>query len=359
MSNSVWTVIFAIGAAQGLFLCGALLLRRAPNRSATRLLAAVVGVATAMIGVGALIPTLPDRSGQLLSYLHINSELALGPLLLLFARALVDPDRRLVRRDALHFLPLVLGVIVWGSTWAVLGDVGRRDALFDHQTVVPLFLLFKASWLFGYIAMTYRTLSCDARISRLHVAGRRQVQLNWLRNGLLAVAVLAGTIYLAAFAERFGFGVPLRADPYGSLILAVAIYLVSLMVLLRPWILALRVRPTPDRRWKADVARLTAHLEERQPWRQPDLTLGDLSSALGLTKNQLSAAIHEGLNTTFYTLVNRYRLAEFERLARHPSWRDRSVLDLAFEAGFNSKASFYRLFREIHGTTPTAFRRAI
>ena len=47
--------------------------------------------------------------------------------------------------------------------------------------------------------------------------------------------------------------------------------------------------------------------------------------------------------------------AEFERLARNAENRDRSVLELAYDAGFNSKASFYRLFRRTHGTTPTAF----
>jgi AraC-like DNA-binding protein len=35
------------------------------------------------------------------------------------------------------------------------------------------------------------------------------------------------------------------------------------------------------------------------------------------------------------------------------------VLELAYAAGFNSKASFYRLFRRSHGTTPTAFLREI
>ena len=85
----------------------------------------------------------------------------------------------------------------------------------------------------------------------------------------------------------------------------------------------------------------------------------DLAGTLGWSENRLSAVIGEGLGTTFYALLNRYRLGEFERLARDPELRHRSVLELAYEAGFNSKASFYRVFRESHGTTPTAFRKAI
>ena len=45
MSETFWKIVFAVGAAQGVFLCGALLLRRARNRAATRVLALIVGVA--------------------------------------------------------------------------------------------------------------------------------------------------------------------------------------------------------------------------------------------------------------------------------------------------------------------------
>ena len=69
--------------------------------------------------------------------------------------------------------------------------------------------------------------------------------------------------------------------------------------------------------------------------------------------------INEGLGTTFYDLVSRYRLAHFERLAGDEALRDRTVLDLAFESGFNSKASFYRVFRRVHDTTPSAYRKGL
>jgi AraC-like DNA-binding protein len=359
MSETFWKIVFAVGAAQGVFLCGALLLRRAKNRAAARLLAVIVGVATTMIVAGAATAALPSPFDGLLVFLNINTELALGPLLLLFAHSLLDPDRRLSRRDGLHFLPLALGMIAWGSAWAALGEVGRREAFLDHHLTVPLYMLFKVGWLFSYIAVTYRALRCDSRISRLHAVGRRPVDLAWLRHGLLVLAGMAGLIYVNDFAGRFGLKQPIQADPFGSLVLAVMIYMVSLMVLQRPWILALRLRPVAANGWNGEVARLTALLERERPWRRPDLSLRDLGRALGSSDNRLSTVIQEGLGTSFYALVSRYRLAEFERLARDPGLRHRSVLDLAYEAGFNSKASFYRVFRESHGTTPTAFRRAI
>ncbi len=98
-------------------------------------------------------------------------------------------------------------------------------------------------------------------------------------------------------------------------------------------------------------------LEADRPWLDPDLDLAQLAALMEWPENHLSRVINEDLGSNFYGLLARYRLAQFETLARDPDARDRSVLDLAMDAGFNSKASFYRAFRQRHGaTTPAAFR---
>jgi AraC-like DNA-binding protein len=355
--SGFWTLVFAVGAAQGVFLCGALVLRKAGNRSSTRLLAGLAAVATTMIVAGALGGALPARFAYLVSFLNINSELAIGPLLLLFARSLVDPTRRLHRRDGVHFLALVAGMALWAVTWVVLGDADRRIALLANGLVVPVYMAFKVGWLLCYLVAAYRTLD-DARLAGVHAGGRRRVPLGWLRHALLALGAMAAAIYAVSFAQRFGVEMPFEADPLGSLVLAALLYLVSLMVLQRPWVLALRPRPDADDRSADEAARLTAYLESGKPWLRPDLTLADLAETLGSTENRLSTAIRDGLDTSFYALLNRYRLAEFERLAGDPALEHRSVLELAYEAGFNSKAAFYRAFRDTYQMTPTAFRAA-
>ncbi len=359
MSEQVWTVIFAIGITQGLFLCGALFWRKSRNPAATRRLAAIVAAGTLMIGGEAVRQVLPPTPALFLVFMMINLELVFGPLMLLFAQALLDPQRKLRRAELLHFAPLALGMLGWGVAWLWLDDDVRHDAALDHPVLVPLYMVLKASWFFGYVAATYRVLRNDERISRLHAAGRRPVELSWLRKGLLFVAALVGMIYVNDFGSRLGLD--LSGDAvFGSLVIGVILYLMSLMVLQRPWILALRLRPSAeDPRLANDVARLREYLEQERPWRNPELSLGDLAGELRLSENRLSELLRNGLDTSFYALLNRLRLEEFERLAREPGRREASVLELAFEAGFNSKASFYRVFREAHGTTPGVFRRAI
>jgi AraC-like DNA-binding protein len=112
-------------------------------------------------------------------------------------------------------------------------------------------------------------------------------------------------------------------------------------------------------RYADDMRKLEQHLEQERSFLDPELTARRLAENLGVTENRLSAVLNDGMQTSFYDLVAGYRLAEFDRLARDADNRGRSVLELAYAAGFNSKASFYRLFRRSHGTTPTAFLKEV
>ena len=57
--------------------------------------------------------------------------------------------------------------------------------------------------------------------------------------------------------------------------------------------------------------------------------------------------------------MNGYRVAEFKRLIALPDSEQFTILALAFDAGFNSKATFNAAFRKAAGTTPSAYKKAL
>ena len=358
MSEEVWDVVSAIGVAQGCFLVGALLLQRRANRRVARTLALLVATLTLIILGEALARRLDASPALFVVCININTELLIGPLLLLFVRSVLDPDRPVGHHALLWFLPWALGVASWVALASELRDLPGALAEIHALPLTTRFVLFKACFLIAFVVATYRTLAKGLRTRRRFVAGRQEVGVEWLQYWLIGLSVVPAVIYVLDLLERSGFELGGAADRIGSLLLAAMIYLVSLLLLLRPWLLSLTPRPNEPTRWASEAARLTAYLERERPWLEPDLALGDLARAMATTENRLSALLSEGLGTTYYALLTRYRLQEFELLARNPAWRDRSVLDLAFEAGFNSKASFYRAFRRAHGVTPTQFREA-
>ncbi|HEY5824852.1 MAG TPA: helix-turn-helix transcriptional regulator [Cyclobacteriaceae bacterium] len=96
-------------------------------------------------------------------------------------------------------------------------------------------------------------------------------------------------------------------------------------------------------------------LEEEKIYLKKDLTLTDLSDRSGISKHQISQAINSSYSGNFFDLINDYRIEEFKRLAQNPANRHLSLLGIAQESGFNSKATFYAVFKKKTGLTPTEF----
>lgn len=108
----------------------------------------------------------------------------------------------------------------------------------------------------------------------------------------------------------------------------------------------------PDR--LADVVRA---LEERRLYRDPDLTLEGLARHVGLPASAVSHLLNAGLRRSFSQTINGYRLDEVKRRLLTRDAERLTILALAFEAGFNSKATFNRTFKEETGLTPREYRK--
>ncbi len=92
-------------------------------------------------------------------------------------------------------------------------------------------------------------------------------------------------------------------------------------------------------------------------WRQPDLTLPGLARMLGTNSGRLSRAINLGLGMNFSTFINGLRAEGVaQALTERPA---PDLLDLAFEMGFASKASFNRAFLARYGVAPSRFHRDV
>ena len=90
-------------------------------------------------------------------------------------------------------------------------------------------------------------------------------------------------------------------------------------------------------------------------YKNPELTLKELSEKTGIPGHQLSQAFNNLLGKTFYHYVNNLRLEEFLKIAQEPENQNYTYLSLAFDAGFNSKTTFNKYFKLTTGQTPSQF----
>ncbi len=109
----------------------------------------------------------------------------------------------------------------------------------------------------------------------------------------------------------------------------------------------------PD--WGVVAAAYAAKTREAGWWREPDLSLPRLARLLGTNTGRVSRAINAGLGMNFSTFVNGLRAEGVAKGIEQGCGAD--LLDLAFDMGFASKASFNRAFLARSGMSPSAYRR--
>lgn len=88
-----------------------------------------------------------------------------------------------------------------------------------------------------------------------------------------------------------------------------------------------------------------------------DLSLDILAAHLGVSNKKISQLLNEGLDTSFYDYVNTYRIAHFKQRLQAGEAQQLTLLALAFDSGFNSKATFNRVFKQREGVTPLQYKK--
>ena len=112
------------------------------------------------------------------------------------------------------------------------------------------------------------------------------------------------------------------------------------------------LRDTDLALWKRKVL---AYFEKEKSYLNPELTLSELAIKLNTNTSVLSAVINTGFGKNFNDFVNEYRVEEFKRKAAAPDSKHLTLLAIAFDCGFNSKATFNRAFKKVTDLSPKAF----
>lgn len=100
---------------------------------------------------------------------------------------------------------------------------------------------------------------------------------------------------------------------------------------------------------------------KQQLFRNYDLTLDLLSAQTSINKYQISEMLNGYKHKSFYSYINEYRIEYFKHIVNKAIEKNEDInfLSLAYEAGFKSKSSFNRYFKEINGETPSEYYKNI
>jgi ligand-binding sensor domain-containing protein/AraC-like DNA-binding protein len=121
------------------------------------------------------------------------------------------------------------------------------------------------------------------------------------------------------------------------------------------------VKPSDQikKEWAQASTQLSNFMEENFLYRDKRLTKGQLANQIGWSELYLSNTLREGLQTNFNDFVNGYRVAEVKERLKDPQSRNFTLVAIAEDCGFNSKTSFYRIFKKFTELTPSEFLELI
>lgn len=104
---------------------------------------------------------------------------------------------------------------------------------------------------------------------------------------------------------------------------------------------------------------LDQKINEKEPFLNPKLTLSELAKLMGQSQRDISRVINEHHNVNFYEFINKFRVEKFKQLIESKGNKDFTIISLAYEAGFNSKATFYATFKKNMNCTPSTYIKSI
>lgn len=335
------------------------------RRTSNRLLAAAL-----LVIAGLLLPYAIGFAGAYdlwrgLTFAPFANPLALGPLLYAYAHAL--EGGRLPRRMALHMAPPLAQAVYSLACFLLPLDVkwswytgGHREVVGPVLDVLAVASLGTYAWAIGRVLKDYRSRLADARSDDDLFSAR------WL--GRVRAAIVLGLLVEVGFWlwSVLTGGI----DYFQETGLYFALGALGLYLGVAGWRHAglpetlvhedtpavdEPARIAPD--WSAIAADFAARTRAEGWWREPELTLPRLARRLGTNSGRLSRAINLGLGVNFSSFVNGLRA---EGVAQALQARtDTDLLDLAFEMGFASKASFNRAFQASYGLSPSRYRQQV
>lgn len=110
---------------------------------------------------------------------------------------------------------------------------------------------------------------------------------------------------------------------------------------------------------KLIACKLNTYMELKKPYKNPLYSVQDLSNDMKTDYIHVSETLNGLLGQSFNDYINNYRIEEVKHLFMDSNYKKESIISIAFEAGFNSKAAFYSSFKKFTGKTPSQCRKKL
>jgi AraC-like DNA-binding protein len=325
---------------------------------------------------------------EILFYTPFVHGLFMGPLLFFYVKSITNFHFQFSKKDLLHLIPgftyllwcvivVVVDKLIVKKYYLMNGD---NDPDFDawYQWLQNISILV-------YLLLSIRFYKQYKQYVMYEFSFADVANLNWLRNFLIAFGIITVLPLIQEILQLFP--VFQNLDYIGSwyyfLAFAVVVYYIAIngfnavvvplrKLLFEPKLLLQYYQPlllaapqtkteeaqyelveqqtnTELENWKQKI---TSLMQNEKLYEDAELTLSQFAKQLSTNTSVLSKIINTGFQMNFNDFVNQYRVSSMMEKLKAGEQKNQTLLGIAFDCGFNSKATFNRAFKKQTGLSP-------
>jgi AraC-like DNA-binding protein len=347
-------------------------------------------IAPWMLGFAGWYDKQPYR--DIIFYIPFQQLFFIGPVLFFYIQSLLNPAFKLNKKQFLHLIPallyLIYSLIVFVYDKLILGkyyfyENGMDkdfDAWYQYSGFVSMFI---------YLILSLKFYSNYRKLIVQITSNADSVLFDWIKKYLFA---FLGMILLKVFAEIFFTIFPEYTNYVGVwwfyLLFSLILYYIAITgyanavetkfgfqmsVFDKKPILLLnqnqenntieieyeeiKTEISPEiKLWKAKIETL---IQSEKLYQNPELSLTEIAKKLESNSSIISRAINQGFAMNFNDFINNYRIEAVKEMFQNGEHKKSTLIGIAYDCGFNSKATFNRAFKKNTNFSPKEYLNSI
>lgn len=312
---------------------------------------------------------------DILFFIPFMQVLLIGPVVYFYTKSLLNISFKLTKKDGLHFIPallyLVYSLVIFITDKLVLDDYyfyadGRDKDLANWYQVAGLlsmsiYLVLSLKYYNNYKKLVFDTVSYAETIL-----------FQWIRNFMIAflgILILRVTFFITN-PEWGEFG----SQFWHYISFSIVIYYISIngysntikaTVYSEGNVEEINVfkeeRNLPENNLKDNPIdkdlnnwkeRLQSLIENKRLYENPKLTLSEVAKELQTNSKVISTIVNNGFEMNFNDFINHHRIEAVKEKINNNEHKTSTLLGIALDCGFNSKATFNRAFKKSTSMSP-------
>ena len=360
------------------------------------LLLCIMHISPWMLGFAGWYDNQPYR--DFLFYMPFQHLFFIGPVIFFYVQSLLNPSFRFGKKQVLHLLPGI-GYLLYSMVIVVTDKLILRDYYFLADGADRDFdLWYQLSGfisMFSYFLLTLRYFNLYKKLMMQVISYADTMLFKWVKNFLLAFVTMllvrllffAGSFvpafekfrYAGPWWEYFSFALIfyyIAITGYSNAVQTKVAFKINLLeykpYLLLPQsfnlkqensliedaeIISIETKlPAAGKEDELIVAewkpKLLQFVQQGKAYEDPELSLTQVAKQLKTNPTIISKAVNQGFQLNFNDFINFYRIEAVKEKLLAGEQKTQTLLGIAYDCGFNSKATFNRSFKKFTGVSP-------